>query len=69
MTAKDGCSNMCILAILLFLVHISFTHHITYHSSSGDIESVEQLADKRMLVEKIIDRLMHHVRVVCGIPV
>lgn len=28
----------------------------------GDIESVEELADKKALVEKIIDRLMHHVR-------
>lgn len=28
----------------------------------ADIESVEELADKKALVEKIIDRLMHHVR-------
>ena len=27
----------------------------------GDIESVEQLADRKALVEKIVDRLMHHV--------
>lgn len=27
----------------------------------ADIESVEELADKKALVEKIIDRLMHHV--------
>ena len=27
----------------------------------GEIDSVEQLADRKALVEKIIDRLMHHV--------
>ena len=27
----------------------------------GDIESVEELADRKALVAKIIDRLMHHV--------
>lgn len=27
----------------------------------ADIESVEQLADKKALVEKIINRLIHHV--------
>ena len=29
----------------------------------GEIESVEQLADRKALVEKIIDRLMHHVSI------
>ena len=27
----------------------------------GEIDSVEQLADKKALVERILDRLMHHV--------
>ena len=27
----------------------------------ADVKSVEQLADKKALVEKIIDRSMHHV--------
>ena len=27
----------------------------------GDIESVEMLAEKKVLVEKVIDRLIHHV--------
>ena len=29
----------------------------------GDIESVEMLAEKKVLVEKVIERLIHHVSV------
>ena len=28
----------------------------------GDIDSVEMLAEKKVLVEKVIERLIHHVR-------
>ena len=30
----------------------------------GDIDSVEMLAEKKVLVEKVIERLIHHVRCV-----